>query len=272
MNFFEEFFKAIRNSIKGLSLVFEKGLWLYLFYPLVVWLLMWGVSIYLFASLAETVSEILKEKLSVTDIPESGSWLSFIKPFLTSYFSFIIAGIMKLLLLFVSSTFLKYMTLIFLSPLFAILSERLDEKITGNIISFNGLQLCKDIMRGIGMSMRNMMMEYFFIATCFIITLLFPPLAIVTAPLLLFTSWYFIGFTMLDYNFERNKMTISQSIQFTRAHKGLACGIGAVFSFFMLLPAFIGIMFGPLLAVASATICFIEITQKNKSTTHLTAL
>ena len=59
MNFFEEFFKAIRNSIKGLSLVFEKGLWLYLFYPLVVWLLMWGVSIYLFASVAESVSEIV---------------------------------------------------------------------------------------------------------------------------------------------------------------------------------------------------------------------
>lgn len=270
MNFFKEFFKAIRNSIKGLGLIFEKGLWLYLFYPLLVWLLMWALSTCAFFSLAESVSGWLKEKLSITNIPESGSWLSFTKPFLTSYFSFIIAGIMKVLLWFVSSTFLKYMTLIFLSPLFSLLSERLDEKITGKTFSFSGIQLCKDIMRGIGMSIRNMLFEYFFIATCFIITLVFPPLAIVTAPLLLFTSWYFIGFTMLDYNFERYKMTISQSVQFIRTHKGLACGIGAVYSFFMLLPAFVGIMFGPALAVAAATTCFIEMTRKNTSPTYLT--
>lgn len=270
MNFFKEFFKAINNSIKGLGLVFEKELWLYLFYPLIVWLLMWALSVYAFSSLAESISEVLKEKLSITDIPESGSWLSFTKPFLTSYFSFIIAGIMKVLLWFVSSTFLKYVTLIFLSPLFALLSEKIDEQITGKVFSFNCIQLFKDIMRGIGISIRNMMMEYFFIATCFIITLLFPPLAIITAPFLLFTSWYFIGFTMLDYNFERYKMPITQSVQFIIAHKGLACGIGAVYSFFMILPAFIGIMFGPVLAVASATICFVEIKQKNNSPTHLT--
>ena len=269
MNFFKEFFKAINNAIKGLSLIFEKRLWLYLFYPLIVWLLIWGLSIYAFASLAEHISEILKEKLSITDIPESGSWLSFTKPFLTSYFSFIIAGILKVLLWFISSTFLKYVTLIFLSPLFAILSEKMDEQITGKVFSFNGIQLCKDIMRGIAMSIRNMMMEYFFIATCFIITLLFPPLAIITAPFLLLTSWYFIGFTMLDYNFERYKMTISQSVQFMRTHKGLACGIGAVFSFFMLLPAFVGIMFGSVLAVTAATICYIEMTQNNHSSLRL---
>ena len=68
---------------------------------------------------------------------------------------------------------------------------------------------------------------------------------------------------MLDYNFERHKMSISQSVQFTKKNSGLACGVGLVYSFFMVLPAFIGIMFGPLLAVVGSAISFIEIQQKN---------
>lgn len=105
-------------------------------------------------------------------------------------------------------------------------------------------------------SLRNMFLEYFFIITGFTITLLFPPLVIVTGPLLMIISWYFIGFTMLDYNFERHKMTISESVKFTRKNIGLACGIGLVYTVFMWLPFFIGLMFGPALAVVGATISF----------------
>ena len=119
-----------------------------------------------------------------------------------------------------------------------------------------------DIFRGIGISIRNMLFEYFFIAICFIVTILFPPLAFITTPFLLFVSWYYVGFTMLDYNFERHKMGISQSAKFTRKNMGLACGIGATYAFFMLLPAFIGLIFGPVIAVVGATTCFLEIKEK----------
>ena len=111
-------------------------------------------------------------------------------------------------------------------------------------------------------SIRNMFLEYIFIALCFIISLIFPPLVIIIGPLLLIVSWYFIGFTMLDYNFERHKMTITDSIKFTRKNIGLACGIGMIFSVFLLLPFYIGLMFGPYLAVVGATISFLELNEK----------
>lgn len=262
MNFFGGFFKAISNCFKGFGLIFEKGLWPYLFYPLILWFLMWVGSIWLFAGIATQMAEYLNEQLSFNDIPDSGSWLSFAKPFLTGYFSFIVAWILKLIFWFISSTFSKYVLLILLSPLFALLSESAEEKINGRQYPFNLKQLIKDIFRGIGISVRNMLLEYFFIATCFIITVLFPPLAFLTAPFLMFVSWYYIGFTMLDYNFERHKMSISQSVKFTRKNIGLACGIGIVYAFFMLLPAFIGMMFGPVLAVVGATVCFLEIKEQ----------
>lgn len=263
MSFFEGFYKAIANSFKGFSVIFEKGLWPYLFYPLILWLIMWGFSIWVFASMASQIAETINEKLSINDIPDTGAWLSFAKPFLTGYFSVIIAWILKLIFIVISSTFSRYLILIFLSPLFALLSESLEEKTTGNKHPFHAAQLVKDIFRGIGMSLRNMLFEYAIMALSFMVTMFFPPLIVVTAPLLFFISWYFIGFTMLDYNFERHKMSISQSIHFARKNKGTACGIGAIYYFLMLLPSVIGIMFAPVIAVVGATICFLQIKNEN---------
>lgn len=265
MNFFSELFKAIGNCFKGITLLFENRLWHYLLYPVLLWLLVWGGSIWLFAKLAEHVTAWINGQLDVNSIPESGSWLSFAKPFLTGYFSTILGWILKLVFWMVSGTFIKYVLLILLSPLFSLLSESVEEKLSGKTFPFSGAQLMKDILRGIGISLRNMFLEYLFIAVCFVLTILVPPLALVTVPFLLFVSWYYIGFTMLDYNFERHRMGISQSAAFTRSHKGTAIGIGMVYSFFMLLPFFIGLFFGPVIAVVGATLCFMELKQANPS-------
>jgi CysZ protein len=266
MNFFTGFFKAISNCFKGFSLIFEKGLWPYLFYPVAVWLLMWLGSILVFAAAAEKIANYFNEQLNFNQIPDTGALLSFAKPILTGYFSVIIAWILKIVFWFISSTFTKYMVLIFLSPLFALLSESVEQKVNGNNYPFNINQLLKDIGRGILMSLRNMFFEYLIIATCFILTLFFAPLIIVTGPLLMVVSWYFLGFTMIDYNFERHKMSISQSVQFARKNKGLICGIGIVYSFFMILPLFLGLMLAPLLAVVGGTLSFLEIKQKETPT------
>ena len=117
------------------------------------------------------------------------------------------------------------------------------------------------------MSLRNMLFEYLIIAVCFIATLFFAPLIVVTGPLLIIVSWYFSGFTMMDYNFERHKMSVSKSVQFARKNKGVICGIGLVYSLFMILPLFLGIMFAPLLAVVGATICFLEIQKLEQKIT-----
>jgi CysZ protein len=262
MLFFTGFFRGISNCFKGFSLIFEKGLWPWLFYPVILWFLMWAGSIWLFSNLAKYVADYINEFLDFKNIPDSASFFSFTKPFLTGYFSIILAFVLKVLFWFISGTFTKYIVLIFLSPLFSLLSESVDTKTTGSVYPFHLGQLFKDIGRGILISLRNMLFEYLIIAICFIVTLCCAPLIFITAPFLLFISWYFIGFTMLDYNFERHQMNISQSVAFTRKNKGLACGIGLVYSLFMILPLFLGIMFGPLLAVAGATLSFIEIKQK----------
>ena len=89
---------------------------------------------------------------------------------------------------------------------------------------------------------------------------------VVTVPFSFFASWYFTGFTIMDYNCERYRFSVSQSIQFMREHKGLVCGIGCVYSILLSLPfavgSVIGMMFGPAIATIGATIAFTGISYK----------
>jgi CysZ protein len=265
MKFFSDFFKAIGNCFKAFSILFEKGLWPYMFLFLFVWILLWVLSIYGLFILAEDLATELSAQLNLDSIPVNGHWLSFARPYLTGSFTFLVNIIVKFLFWFVSSTFLKYILLMILSPVFSLLSESTDEKLSGNKYPFNFIQLLKDILRGITINLRNMLLEYFFIFFCFIISLIFPPLFIVTTPFLLFLSWYYIGFSLLDYSCERHKYGVSQSIQFIKKNRGTACGIGLVYSFFMALPfipgSIIGIMFGPSIGIVGSTISFLEINK-----------
>lgn len=256
------FFYAIINAPKSVYFIFQKKLWPYLIYPLILWGIMLLTSMWVFSALAENIANYFNQLINFNNIPDSGSWLSFAKPFLTSYFAVFLSWTLKLVFWFITSTFSKYLTLICLSPLFSLLSEATEEILTQQKFPFSITQLAKDIIRGIIISVRNMMLEYGIIIICSIITLVFPPLLIITGPLLLLVSWYFIGFTMLDYSFERHKMTITKSSVFTKQNLGLTCGIGLVYSLLMLLPYFLGLMFAPAVAVVTATISYTEIKQK----------
>lgn len=267
MNFFSGFFKGFGNCFKAFDVLFNKGLWPFLLYPLVIWLLTWLLTIFGITVLADAFANWATEVLEFDKIPDNGHWLSFAKPFLTGYFSFFVFWVVKILFWFISGTFSKYILLIVLSPLFALLSEIADEKLTGQKFPFSFPQLLKDILRGTLISLRNMMIEFGIIILCFIITLFFPPLIIATTPFLLLVSWYFTGFSLMDYNTERYRYNVSDSIKFIRANMGLVIGIGCVYGLFMSIPTFvgdiIGLMFGPALAALGATISFLEIRNKD---------
>ena len=265
MKFFSDFFKAIGNCFKAFALIFEKGLWPYMFIFLGFWLALWILSIYGLFILADGLSDYLSNYVEFSAIPDTGHWLSFAKPYLIGTFSFLVKILFKLVLWFTTSTLIKYVLLMLLSPVFALLSEKAEEKLTGKTFPFSFKQLLKDILRGIAISLRNMLLEYFFIVTCFFLSLFFPPLFIITTPFLLFLGWYYVGFAMLDYNSERHKYGVSKSIKFIKENRGTACGIGFVYSFFMALPFFpgsiVGIMFGPSVGVVGSTISFLQINK-----------
>ena len=113
-------------------------------------------------------------------------------------------------------------------------------------------QLIKDIGRGINLALRNALWQTVY--TISILILSFIPLFGWFTPLFaLLVECYFLGFSMLDYSCERNKLSPSQSIAFISGHKGLAIGNGVVF-YLMHLVVLVGWILAPTYAVIAATI------------------
>ena len=117
---------------------------------------------------------------------------------------------------------------------------------------FSFAQLIKDMGRGIKLALRNALWQTVY--TISILILSFIPFFGWFTPLFaLLIECYYLGFSMLDYSCERNKLSTSQSVAFISRHKGLAIGNGIVF-YLMHLVVIVGWILAPSYAVIAATI------------------
>lgn len=138
----------------------------------------------------------------------------------------------------VISKFSKYLVVIVLSPLFAYISERVEEFLTENVYPFNIRQTVNDVKRGVRIAFRNILWEYFFLIVVIGLTA-FLDGGVKTAlffSLPLAIGFFYYGFGFLDYINERRRLNIEQSIYFGRKHRGVAVAIGSVYSLLFLMP------------------------------------
>lgn len=159
----------------------------------------------------------------------------------------------------------KYLFLILGSPFFALLSEKTAEILNGTSTKFNFNQFFNDIVRGISIAIRNAGWQTIYMFAILILGFI-PILGLVTPLLALFVECYYYGFSMLDYNMEREQKNSAESIYYIGHHKGLAIGNGMSFYILHLIPI-IGWILAPSYAVIAATISLHEI--KNNSTDSL---
>jgi CysZ protein len=172
-------------------------------------------------------------------------------------FLFAFAGVMLWItqMLFYFSLF-KYIWLIVGSPVFAYLSEKTASIIESKEFDFNSTQYLKDIARGVKISLRNCLWQSVYMISILLLSLI--PIAGWLTPLLaVLVECYYYGFSMLDYSFERKKITASESIYFTGNHKGLAIGNGLMFYLLQVIPVF-GWVLAPAYSVVAATLSLHE--------------
>lgn len=246
LSFFAEFKLGIRSYSRALSFIFEKGLWVYGIYAIVI-----AIGL-VFAELVLTGSFIQSLQTQVFELlpfSEADSPIGRVLHF------FIRIGL-YIVFYFIFLTLNKYLLLILLSPLMAILSEKTETILTGKEYPFEFVQFMKDVLRGVALALRNMCLEFGFIfLSLFVIWI---PVLGWLCPLFLFVlSCYFYGFSMIDYTNERRKLTISQSIVYVKQHKGLAMGNGFVFCLLFALP-YIGVIFASLLGPVAASVALLE--------------
>lgn len=255
LSFWEQLGLGMRTYIDSMGFVFQKGLWMYFLYPLILALLMFYGSY--------SLSDMLSSKCEtwLRDLIGEGStegWFSYVSGFL----HFFLNIAFKIIFFFVYSTFSKYIILILMSPLMALLSEKTEEILTGNKYPFQLIQFMKDVLRGTVIALRNMLIEFSIIFICIFIAWI-PVLGWITPLFLLVISYYFYGFSMLDYCCERKRMSVKEGVSFVRKNKGLAIGNGFIFSLLFAIP-FFGTLLAPVLAPVAASISVVELEKLKK--------
>jgi CysZ protein len=237
---------AVQSYFKAHEFIIRHKLWKWIIIPGLIYAIFFMVSMYFFGKSATGVIEYITEVTGVRNWLQKlqNSWLGFF---------FTITGIIFwIILMFFYFSLFKYLWLILGSPIFSWLSEKTAAIIEEREFPFSWPQILKDMARGIRLALRNALWQTVY--TLSILILSFVPLVGWATPILaLFIECYFYGFSMLDYNCERQQMSASKSIEYIGKHKGLAIGNGLVFYLMHTIPI-VGWVFAPSYAVIAATI------------------
>jgi CysZ protein len=246
----KEIIIAIQSYYKAHYFIRKHKLWKWIIIPGIIYTILFIISMYFFGITANSFIEWISLKTGLK------TWLAKNGTGITG-FLFAFAGVMLWItqMLFYFSLF-KYIWLIVGSPVFAYLSEKTASIIEEKEFDFDSKQYIKDILRGVKISLRNCLWQSVYMISILLLSLI--PIAGWLTPLLaVLVECYYYGFSMLDYSFERKKITASESIYFTGNHKGLAIGNGLLFYLLQVIP-FFGWVLAPAYSVVAATLSFHE--------------
>ena len=242
----KELIIAIQAYFKAHRFIIKHRLWKWILIPGILYAVLFCAGIYFFWQSSAHVIDYVFSRTGIKAlmVKEQDSWVRFL---------FIFGQvILQLILLIFYFSWFKYLFLIIGSPVFAYISERTESIIEGKDYPFDVRQFTRDIFRGIAIAIRNTLWQTVYMISIFILTFI-PLIGWATPVLALFVECYYFGFSMLDYNSERRRLSVSQSIDFIGNHKGLAIGNGMVFYLMHALPI-IGWILAPTYAVIAATL------------------
>lgn len=222
MQFIRNFFFGIKAYWKAIQFIKEHKLYWYILIPAVFML-----GIY-------KLGEYFQHRKTVPQVNNMNDIIWFL--------IYMMAEISIALLLM---NFAKYLVVILLSPLLAHLSEKTERILTGNTYTFNPNQFMKDVKRGIRIALRNLMWQYFFFLIIFFVAFLGwkDPQNAPIFYLVFVISFYYYGFSFLDYVNERRKLDIDESVLFVRQHRGLSIALGFIYSLLILVPVDLSVIF-----------------------------
>jgi CysZ protein len=259
----KDIYLGVKHFINASSYLFNKKLLHYYLWPIVVAILFYvGITSLILMFSGQISDWLLTKYFPNQENVYTGSYtfLKFLSSFSLKHVATFIIG---LLMFMISGKISKYVVLILLSPLFSLLSEKVEEIENNTIYPFNVMQFLKDILRGSLLAIRNLFIELFLIGVFTIVGFFSGPFAVLVVPLLWLVSAYFYGFSMIDYTCERKKMSIKEGIQYIRKHRMFAIGIGSMYLLVELIPV-IGMIIAPINGVVGATTGILEIEKGNR--------
>lgn len=259
-NFFKDFTLGVSTFFKAFNFVFNNKMGHYFLYPLIITIAMALAATKAIRQTVNYIKGMASDYLNITPI-EGDSWWELSVAFLQSISEQIISIALWIAFYFILHKTMKYIVIVLMSPVMALVSEKTEKVLTGNDYSFDYTQFLKDVWRGVVLAGRNFVIEMSIILGLWIanlaISFIVPPLTVITSPLAIVigfvVSSYYYGFTTMDYTNERKRMKLKESVTFIKNNKGLAVGNGLVFNILIWIP-FIGAYLGPIFATILGTV------------------
>lgn len=231
MSFSKQFIYALKSYLEAGRVLFTTHLWVTFLVPL-------GLSIGLYFGGEILLDEFKQLKPSEMD-EENGS-------------QYLLVG-MHALLIYATKFMDKYMVLTLLTPMLTPLSSWTEKAITGNKYPLILSHYIEDIIRAMKIVLRNMALQMLWMVAIYTITFIYSLPDLVNEIAYFAVATYFYGFFMMDYANERRRLSVKESVQFTRKNFVAAVILGAVYSGLFRIP-YIGVVIAPILAVVAGTI------------------
>jgi CysZ protein len=163
----------------------------------------------------------------------------------------VLLWIFLLLLLFITY---RHVSLALLSPFLSILSERTECILRGAAEArFSLKQALIDLLRGIRINLRIMILSILFSLAAWLLALLPVVGAFVSLAVSFLIQSYYGGFALFDYTLERKRLSVKKSVAYIKQKRILVTGIGAGFFLLSLIPL-IGWFLAPTYGTVAATI------------------
>ncbi len=232
------FIKSILAYGKAFRLIRELKLWFYVFVPGFISLLFGGLAVWLIFQYADNIGEWIT------------SWYRWRGEGVVDAVGSILVGIIIALIAFLA---FKHVVLVVVSPFMSPLSEKIEGHLAGQRVTheFKLAQFAKNLLRGLRLALRNIMLELLYTFILLGIGVVFPVISPFTTIFIFVIQAYYAGFGNMDYTMERH-FNFNESIAFVRKNKGLAIGNGIIFLWLFI--SGIGFLFAPPLATIAATL------------------
>ena len=255
MKLFSNLVIALSSYGSAIEFVFKNKMKRYFLWPIVLNILFFTTGFHFLGELSDGLLIWMENFINFE------SWEFWGSEYLSKTVHFLLWIVLKVLVFLVLAFLGGHVVLILMSPVLAIVSERTEQILEGNNYPFTFKQLLIDIARGIRISIRNFAFEMLFIILLLGMSFV-PLLGFGTSPILLLVSAYYYGFSFIDYNLERKKFTVSDSVNYMKKNRGLVIGNGLLFALVLAIP-FIGIALSSFVAIISAVAATITLHKKN---------
>lgn len=273
MGLIKDFKIGLRAFFDAMGFIRQNKLTHFFIYPLVLSILFWIGGLNLIGELVNWVSDAAYGRFDIEPTEVETGTFSFLwemwetlKGWYNEGYIVILALMIRLVMWLVMLIFSKYLLLAILSPVLALLSERAEEIQTGRKYPFSIPQLIKDSFRGIMVAMRNFFAELIMLILLWVITLMMPLLAPISAFLSLLIGSFYYGFSMIDYINERKKMSMSDGFSYIRGRRGLAIALGLGIALGMSIPG-IGFIIASFVSILGAVAAVIATEEKKPEET-----